>query len=68
MGGGGKIAPEKDGWGYEVFKKLDKIVLDEILALMNTVWQEGYIPASWKQAVVIPILKPGKEAKQSRFI
>lgn len=49
-------------------KKLDKIALDEILALMNTVWQEGYIPASWKQAVVIPILKPGKEAKQSMFI
>ena len=34
-----------------------------MLALMNTVWKEGRLPLAWKQAVVVPILKPGKEAE-----
>lgn len=38
------------------------MVLDEILPLLNTVWAEGCLPKVWKHAVVVPILKPGKEA------
>ncbi len=36
--------------------------MDEVLALKNTVWEEGVIPAAWKHAIVVPILKAGKEA------
>ena len=59
---GRKTAPGKDGLGYEIFKKLDDMVLYEILALINVVWDEGVIPVAWRHAVVVPILKPGKEA------
>ena len=37
-------------------------MLEEVLALINTVWAEGCLPKEWKHAVVVPILKPGKEA------
>ena len=61
---GRRTAPGKDGISYEIFKRLGEPVLDEILALINNVWKEGTIPTSWKQAVVVPILKPGKNAAQ----
>lgn len=61
IGRGRNTTPGRDGLGYEVFKQMDDMALGELLALMNTVWQEG-IPAEWKHAVVVPILKPGKEA------
>lgn len=60
---GGKTAPGKDGLGYEIFKKFDEAILCEILALINNVWETGELPASWKHAVVVPILKAKKEAK-----
>ena len=60
----GKTAPGKDGLSYQIFKGLGDAVLHEILALINTVWEEGTLPAAWKQAVVIPIVKPGKDASK----
>ena len=45
-----------------MFKHLNEMVLDEVLALINTVWHKGCLPKEWKHAVVVPILKPGKEA------
>ena len=60
---GGKTAPGKDGISYEVFKRLGDPVVEEMLALINNVWKEGRLPLAWKQAVVVPILKPGKEAE-----
>lgn len=46
-----------------MFKKFDEAILCEILALINNVWETGELPASWKHAVVVPILKAKKEAK-----
>ncbi len=43
-------------------------MLREILALINTTWKEGSLPTSWKQAAVVPILKPGKDALQAGFL
>ncbi|WP_316399482.1 reverse transcriptase domain-containing protein [Bradyrhizobium sp. 33ap4] len=31
------------------------------MRFFNKVWAEGTLPRSWKQATVVPILKPGKE-------
>lgn len=52
----------RDGVGYEMLKHVSDLVLDEILALINTVWENGQLPEDWKHAVVVPILKPGKVA------
>lgn len=38
------------------------MVLEEVLALINTVWEEGTLPAVWKQAILVPIVKQRKEA------
>jgi len=35
------------------------------LALMNHIWQEGRLPSTWKHALVVPILKPGKDASKA---
>lgn len=56
---GRHTTPGRDGLGYEIFQHMDDFALEEALALINTVWEEGSIPAEWKQ----PILKPGKEAE-----
>ncbi len=37
-----------------------------MLSLINTVWEQGLIPAEWKHAVVVPFLKPGKEVDSPR--
>ena len=59
---GGNTSPGRDRLSYELFKHLDDMVEEEILALINTVWAEGCLPKEWKHAVVVPVLKPGKEA------
>ena len=59
---GTNATPGRDRLSYELFKHLDDMVLEDILALFNTVWAGGCLPKEWKQAVVVPILKPGKEA------
>lgn len=40
-------------------------MLEEILALMNNIWKEGTLPAA-EQTVVVPVLKPGKDALHAR--
>ena len=53
-------SPGRDGLAYEMFKHLEEGVLVELLALMETAWEEGRLPAEWKHAMIVPILKPGK--------
>lgn len=40
---------------------LSDLALAVILHLYNKVWQEGQLPGLWKQAVIVPIRKPGKD-------
>ena len=61
---GKRSAAGKDGIGYEFYKHMGELTLDEMLALINNVWGEGKLPATWKEAIVVPILKPGKEASR----
>lgn len=60
---GRHTAPGRDGLGYEFYQHMDESVLLELLTLINAVWEEGHLPEDWKHAVVVPILKPGKEAE-----
>lgn len=39
--------------------------MQEILPLINNIWKEVTLPSSWKQVVVVLILKQGKEALQT---
>uniref|UniRef100_A0A8C6S2Z8 Reverse transcriptase domain-containing protein n=1 Tax=Neogobius melanostomus TaxID=47308 RepID=A0A8C6S2Z8_9GOBI len=40
---------------------LGKEARKKLLVLYNRVWTEGKLPGSWKEAVVVPIKKPGKD-------
>ena len=59
---GANTTPGRDKLSYKIFKHLDDIVLEDILALFNTVWAGGCLAKEWKHVVVVPILKPGNEA------
>lgn len=54
----GKTAPGKDGIRYIMSKHLSEEGLRKLLCLYNKVWEEGKIPESWKETVIIPIRKP----------
>lgn len=36
-----------------------------MLDLYNHIWNEGYLPKDWKSAIVIQVVKPGKDATKS---
>ncbi len=54
-------SPGKDQICYVMLKHLGKGALLKLLHLYNRVWEEGRLPNAWKEAVVIPIRKPGKD-------
>ena len=60
----GKTAPGKDEICYILVKHLSVEGLRKLLCLFNKVWEEGNIPQSWKEAIIIPIRKPGKDASK----
>lgn len=37
------------------------VILEIILRPFNMIWNAGKLSLIWKQAVIIPILKPGKD-------
>ncbi|GFX34930.1 probable RNA-directed DNA polymerase from transposon X-element [Trichonephila clavipes] len=43
-----------------MLRHLDPSSLAGILFLLNRVWKEHCFPSNWREAIVIPILKPGK--------
>jgi ribonuclease HI len=50
-----------DNIAYGMLKKLSHSSLLNLLVLFNRIWQEHTFPTHWRSAIVIPILKPGKE-------
>ncbi|GFW70388.1 probable RNA-directed DNA polymerase from transposon X-element [Trichonephila clavipes] len=55
-------SPGPDGITYTMLSHLHPNSLANILFLFNRVWKEHCFPSSWREAIVIPILKPGKVA------
>lgn len=55
-------APGVDRVSYKMIKHLSDRILLKILELYNKIYMEGIIPKIWKKAVVIPIVKPGKDS------
>uniref|UniRef100_A0A8C2KZI6 Uncharacterized protein n=1 Tax=Cyprinus carpio TaxID=7962 RepID=A0A8C2KZI6_CYPCA len=59
---GKDTTPGRDRIGYQIFLHLDDVVLEEVLELINAVWECSILPREWKHATIVPILKPGKNA------
>lgn len=57
-----RSAPGADGLTHQVLRNVDAAQLPSLLEAFNGVWRSGIIPADWKEAIVVPILKRGKAA------
>ncbi|KAF8768288.1 putative RNA-directed DNA polymerase like protein [Argiope bruennichi] len=55
-------SPVPDGITYNMLRHLNATALSNLLLLFNRIWTEQKYPSQWREAIVIPILKPGKEA------
>ena len=49
-----------DGVHNEMLRHLPECALLVLLASFNAMWERGDFPQAWRDAIVIPILKPGK--------
>ncbi|GFV39571.1 uncharacterized protein TNCV_1368121 [Trichonephila clavipes] len=56
-------SPGPDGISYELLRHLNEDSLVSLLYLFNRIWREQVYPTEWQEAIVIPILKPGKYPK-----
>ncbi|GFU38113.1 probable RNA-directed DNA polymerase from transposon X-element [Trichonephila clavipes] len=56
-------SPGPDGISYEMLRHLNEDSLVSLLYLFNRIWREQVYPTQWQEAIVIPILKPGKDPK-----
>ena len=54
-------SPGSDNITYSMIRHLDSESLSFRLGLFSSMWSDGYVPPSWKSAIVIPIPKPGKD-------
>ena len=63
----GQTAPGKDEICYSMLKHLSEGSLGKLLLLHNKVWYKGRIPGSLKEAIIIPIWKPGKDVSNNIF-
>uniref|UniRef100_A0A8C2HUK7 Uncharacterized protein n=1 Tax=Cyprinus carpio TaxID=7962 RepID=A0A8C2HUK7_CYPCA len=56
-----KSAPGMDQICYIMINQLSESSKDVLLKMYNKIWEEGKLPQSWKEAVIVPIRKPGKD-------
>ncbi|GBN98671.1 putative RNA-directed DNA polymerase from transposon X-element [Araneus ventricosus] len=54
-------APGSDGITNNMLRNLPIITLIKIIHTINNIFKHQYFPKSWRIAIVIPILKPGKD-------
>ena len=59
-----KRAPGKDGVCNEMIKHLGPSARKTLLELFNLSWRTRVFPSAWKEAIVIPIPKKGKDPTQ----
>ncbi|GFU90542.1 uncharacterized protein TNCV_2574751 [Trichonephila clavipes] len=58
-------SPGPDGISYELLRHLIRHLNEDslvsLLYLFNRIWREQVYPTAWQEAIMIPILKPGKD-------
>jgi hypothetical protein len=62
--GKAKGAEGPDGLVPQFLKNLGEVARSFMLDTFNKSWKEGVCPQSWRDAVIVPILKPGKPQGQ----
>jgi len=58
-------APGEDQITDEFFQQIPATGRLAIVQLFNAIWRRGRLPKSWKHAIVIPILKSGKDSHRT---
>ena len=58
----GDTAPGIDGIPYKMIKRLSDDSLKYILSFYNRIFRDHVFPEKWKEAIIIPILKSGKDS------
>ena len=58
-------APGEDGIPYIMIRQLSQNSQKYLLEFYNYIFLKDTFPEKWKQAVIIPILKPGKDATET---
>ncbi len=56
-----KTAPGPDCIYSDMLKHLNQNHLQEITSFFNHIWRNHDFPSKWREATIIPILKPGKD-------
>lgn len=56
-------SPGGDRIHNKMLKQLPDSAIDPLLQMMNRFWSEDLFPDTWREAIIIPILKPGKDKK-----
>ena len=54
-------SPGEDRIPFEFLKEMPKGSQHVVLKLYNKIWDTGNVPTQWKHAIVLPILKAGKD-------
>jgi hypothetical protein len=57
-----KGAAGPDGIAPQFLRHLGEGALDFVLGIFNESWVKGYCPQGWRDAVIVPVPKPGKPA------
>ena len=60
-----KRSPGPDGITSEMLQHLDTTARLKLLEIFNHSWEEGRVPQIWKEAIMIPIHKKGKDRRKS---
>ncbi|KAK7101835.1 hypothetical protein V1264_020159 [Littorina saxatilis] len=60
-----KKSPGPDGITNEMLTHLGSAAENKLLEVFNSSWQEGSLPQLWREAIMIPILKKGKDPKKA---
>ena len=54
-------SPGEDLISTVMIKHLHNEALNTLLTIYNSIWSSGYFPTEWRDAVILPFLKPGKD-------
>ena len=55
-----KKSPGPDGITNEMLMHLPQASLQKLLDIFNLTWEKGDVPQQWKEAIMMPLLKKGK--------
>lgn len=61
---GGNTSTGADNISYQMLRRLPYRIKIQVLDAINKIWSTGTIPEPWKEGIIIPLPKPGKDPKQ----